>query len=312
MHQGCETVTKRAPLSGPIQTRGHGRVPNAKRTKYEPLRLELLRQYSKVTILPFIVGSIGSWFPGNDRVLSSLHIGHRYAGTSAPEFNCTSSLYICTTKTVLLQTASAVVSNPHNPGPSMKLRTVLDNGSQRSYLTQHARNVLCLQTNNKQRLAIAAFGSKRAEPQLCDLVRARVQKKEGQKIMIDLFVVRHICEPLCKQPLEECLGCYPHLAGLELTDNFTKGPHVIDMLISSDFYWHIVTGELIRGEKGPVAIKSTLVWILSGPVQSVSHECVVNLLTTHVLKANGVTNKMLDDTMRSFWELESMGIQVKA
>ena len=62
-----------------------------------------------------------------------------------------------------------------------------------------------------------------------------------------------------------------------------------------------------------MAIKSTLGWILSGPVQSVSHECAVNLITTHVLKADdGVTNKMLDDTMRSFWELESMGIQVKS
>eukprot|EP00731_Ephydatia_muelleri_P024186 Em0016g457a len=193
-----------------------------------------------------------------------------------------------------------------------QLRIVLDNGSQRSYLTQHARDVLCLQTKDKQRLAIAAFGSKRAEPQLCDLVCASVQTKEGQKIMVDLFVVPHICEPLCKQPLEECLEHYPHLAGLELADDFTKGPHVIDMLIGSDFYWHIVTGELIRGEKGPVAIKSTLGWILSGPVQSVSHECAVNLITTHVLKADdGVTNKMLDDTMRSFWELESMGIQVK-
>ena len=53
---------------------------NAKVAKYKPLRLALLQQYSKVTILPFIVGSLGSWYPGNDRVLSSLHIGHRYAG----------------------------------------------------------------------------------------------------------------------------------------------------------------------------------------------------------------------------------------
>lgn len=194
----------------------------------------------------------------------------------------------------------------------MKLRMVLDNGSQRSYLTQLARDALRLQTKDKQKLAIAAFGSKRAEPQLCDLVCASVRTKEGQEINIDLFVVPHICEPLGKQPLEECLGLYPHLSGLELADDFTKEPHVIDMLIGSDFYWHVVTGELIRGEKGPVAIKSTLGWILSGPVESVGHECAVNLITTHVLRADdGVTNKMLDDTMRSFWELESMGIQVE-
>ena len=47
--------------------------------KYEPLQQQLLQQYREVTVHPFIVGSLGSWFPGNDRVLSALRIGHKYA-----------------------------------------------------------------------------------------------------------------------------------------------------------------------------------------------------------------------------------------
>ena len=47
--------------------------------KYEPLRQQLLQTYAEVTIHPFIVGNLGSWFPGNDRVLSALKIGHKYA-----------------------------------------------------------------------------------------------------------------------------------------------------------------------------------------------------------------------------------------
>ena len=47
--------------------------------KYEPLRQTLLQRYTSVEVLPFIVGSLGSWYPPNDRVLSSLRIGHRYA-----------------------------------------------------------------------------------------------------------------------------------------------------------------------------------------------------------------------------------------
>ena len=46
----------------------------------EPLKQALLQRYSEVNIYPFIVGSLGSWFPGNDQVLSSLRIGHRYSG----------------------------------------------------------------------------------------------------------------------------------------------------------------------------------------------------------------------------------------
>ena len=47
--------------------------------KYEPLRQVLLGRYASVEILPFIVGSLGSWYPPNDRVLSRFHIGWRYA-----------------------------------------------------------------------------------------------------------------------------------------------------------------------------------------------------------------------------------------
>ncbi|KAL5509831.1 hypothetical protein EMCRGX_G005267 [Ephydatia muelleri] len=42
----------------------------AKLLKYEPLRQSLLR-FPQVTILPFIVGSLGSWYPPNDKVLSN-------------------------------------------------------------------------------------------------------------------------------------------------------------------------------------------------------------------------------------------------
>ena len=35
----------------------------------------------------------------------------------------------------------------------------------------------------------------------------------------------------------------------------------------------------------------------------------VSLVTTHTLRVEGVTNKELDTTLRSFWELESLGIQ---
>eukprot|EP00731_Ephydatia_muelleri_P013765 Em0007g1075a len=52
---------------------------NLKVAKYEPLRQQLLQTYAEVTIHPFIVGSLGSWFPGNDRVLSALPIGQKYA-----------------------------------------------------------------------------------------------------------------------------------------------------------------------------------------------------------------------------------------
>ncbi|KAL5510054.1 hypothetical protein EMCRGX_G005524 [Ephydatia muelleri] len=47
--------------------------------KYEPLRQTLLSRFERVEVLPFVVGSLGSWFPPNEEVLRKLHIGWRYA-----------------------------------------------------------------------------------------------------------------------------------------------------------------------------------------------------------------------------------------
>ena len=51
----------------------------AKTIKYEPLRQELLLRYDQVEVYPFLIGSLGSLFLGNDLVLHRLHIGRNYA-----------------------------------------------------------------------------------------------------------------------------------------------------------------------------------------------------------------------------------------
>ena len=51
----------------------------AKVNKYEPLRQTLLGRFESVEVFPFVIGSLGSWFPPNHGVLKRLRIGHRYA-----------------------------------------------------------------------------------------------------------------------------------------------------------------------------------------------------------------------------------------
>ena len=59
----------------------------------------------------------------------------------------------------------------------------------------------------------------------------------------------------------------------------------IDMLVGSDFYLELVTGRVIKGVCGPVAIQPKLGWVLCGPAQlEGSIQCVTNVVTTHVLK----------------------------
>ena len=70
-------------------------------------------------------------------------------------------------------------------------------------------------------------------------------------------------------------------------------------------------GETVRGEHGPVAVRTRLGWVLSGPVSPRSPGSSTNLVT-YVLNVGTVTqsdvNKGLQQQLRAFWELESIGI----
>lgn len=48
---------------------------------------------------------------------------------------------------------------------------------------------------------------------------------------------------------------HPHLQELELADS-AESPDSIEILIGSDHYWDFVTGETIRGDFGPTAVRS--------------------------------------------------------
>lgn len=129
---------------------------------------------------------------------------------------------------------------------------------------------------------------------------------------LELFAVPLICEPLAAQPISICKERYDHLMGLELADNSDGVSEMgIDVLIGSDYYWEVATGRISRGQSGPIAVHTRLGWILSGPVPSPETEqSSVSLITTHTLRVDSrQLAETLDDTLRSFWDLESLGIK---
>ena len=222
----------------------------------------------------------------------------------------TLSLYADSNKTVLLQTAVAEVVNPRDPSRTLKVGIVFDGGSQKSYLTQRVKDILALPVNSKQYLSIAAFGSRKGRPKQCEVIRLIVRTKLGGGQELEVFVVPHICDPVTSQASVACSRMYGHLSQLDLEDVCLNETLEVDLLIGSDFYWEFVTGETIRGDNGPVAINTTLGWVLSGPTGvAEKEESAVSLVNAHTLRVEGITNKELDNTLRSFWELESLGIE---
>ena len=123
-----------------------------------------------------------------------------------------------------------------------------------------------------------------------------------------MLTVPVICEPLSGTAFKSGLRAYPHLTELDLADPTLDGEIInLDILIGLDFYWSFITGEVIKGGNGPTAIYSSLGWILSGPVIGCSSALVTHILMTES-KGLHSSKSGLDQQLKKFWELESMGI----
>lgn len=225
----------------------------------------------------------------------------------------TSALWTCSAKRVLLQTAQATVFNPDCPSRTQRVRIVMDTGSHSSYITDRVREQLALTTAGERPLTITTFGATRGGRRMYEFVKVGLKLKSGLSQMLTLFSVPAICEPLTCHPLVDSREMYPHLSGLELADEPEDGQELhVDILVGSDWYWDLVTGRVQRGSDGPVAIDTKLGWVLSGPISFSCHtDALPNCnLMTHALLGNSQHSEeqTLDETMKSFWELESFGI----
>ncbi|XP_068758056.1 uncharacterized protein [Montipora capricornis] len=226
------------------------------------------------------------------------------------------ALYVSASTPVLLQTANALSYKPGNLAVRVKARLILDSGSQRTQVSARLREHLNLPAESSQRISIKTFGSTKENRQCVDVVRLCVTTGQGEGVELFAFVVPIICDPLQSQSIAEATHTYAHLKGLELADYGTGEDNVeVDILVGSDQYWSLVSGRVVRGEHGPTAIETKLGWVLSGPIpegiQVDRHQS--NLVTTHVLKSAvnpvDVTNETLDGNLKTFWEIESLGIK---
>lgn len=107
-----------------------------------------------------------------------------------------------------------------------------------------------------------------------------------------------------------------YLAYLNLTDFHEGHTEVkVDILIGSDHYWKIATGEIVQGDSGPTTISTRLGWVLSGLTHCLD-KCTsaVNVITSHTLKIDSrqvqsLTDEEMDATLQQFWDLESLGVK---
>ena len=209
---------------------------------------------------------------------------------------------------VLLQTATAIATNEEGT-KSTTIRVLFNNGSQRSYITDSLRSRLQLKSLNTEQLNLNTFGESKFKKQSCDIVNLQLRKTEhDDPITISALTFPVICSPLPAKVYTS----YAHLDGLELADEPCSSGSSIDLLIGSDYYWNFVTGETKRGEDGPIAVNSKLGWLLSGPINGTDDRSYIThsnlIIDGHNSLFQPSQDDILADTLKSFWETESIGI----
>ena len=204
------------------------------------------------------------------------------------------------TNQVLLQTA---IANLVVGSQELAVHIMFDTGSQRSYIRKDIVESFGL-SGPTEVLSISTLGGNTTKYSKMQRIKCSIKRLDselkGTCIEIKALAIHQTCAPL--QPVHFDPSQYQHLDGLILADNYQRDAEQVDILVGVDFYYSIIENSIERSmnNNGPIAIKSKLGWILRGQIESHKQERVATMTST--------VEEDICNTLKSFWELESIGI----
>ena len=176
--------------------------------------------------------------------------------TPQPEEASSSNTLLAAASTqVLLQTAIVKVYRPgDSPSNYKKIRAILDTGSQKTYISQRVVQELKLPSKREDKINIKTFADSNGRNRCCQVVDIALQTRGRGELEMEALEIPLICDPLSQQPTKRVKSKHHHLRGLQLADyNDIEDKLPVDILIGSDFYWSMVTGNIKKGRSGPTA-----------------------------------------------------------
>lgn len=216
-----------------------------------------------------------------------------------------------TDKGILLQTAKATVLDiPGNN--SATCRILFDSGSQRTYVDEKVAKFLKLKPIRSEKLLINTFGNIESFERNLDVVQVKVKHREKDLfVFIEALCVPSICSPLSNQSSHKAKYTHSHLSNLSLADEGVDELECnVELLIGLDYYHSFFSGQMRKGESGPVALESILGWVLSGPLSTKSCKSNSHCFEAHTMRCDVSYVSKKDDTIRNelskFWQVEEV------
>ncbi|XP_070380720.1 uncharacterized protein [Dermacentor albipictus] len=210
-------------------------------------------------------------------------------------------------RTVLLQTAQVWAEARRRA----LTRLLFDGGSQRSFVTKRLSGELQLEVVGEEDITIYPFGGagniiKEKRRRVKIWLRSQYDRKEHS---IEALEIPEICSDRLHVPediLKEVQADMDELADMTVAPAHLMGGG-IDILIGADYYWTLVCGEVKKLQGALVAVKTEFGWTLQGAIPSSSSAAYCS--TVAVLRAGVFADTTsLSKELKSFWELESIGI----
>ena len=231
-------------------------------------------------------------------------------------------------------TASALLTDSSNLSctyckrnhSSSKCTVITDIKARRAFVRNKGRCYVCLKSGHLARSCQSTNKcfkcGGRHHISLCEPRKKPDEQVDQAEYMLFLLFV-HL---FSNQFIELAQVQYEHLIELKLADSTDGESNLkVDILIGGDNYWKFVTGKVVRGRSGPVALETIMGWVLSGSMDGIGCDCNSTssnvVASSHVLKVSVEESDMLhgavveensdfdlNEGVKKFWNLESLGI----
>ena len=210
-----------------------------------------------------------------------------------------SNASVNTRQRVLLQSARVTARGQRG---FTEATVLFDTGSDRSYVSSELVNKINPEWVGSQQVAYAAFGcNKPGKSALRNVFQVHLQGSNGAGQSLFATEVPVICTPIFRPEVQH--EVLESLGDFSWADNYETGEQVkVDILIGMDSYWKFMKPTVVSIPDGLSAQETVFGWVVSGSLRESSQSREV---VSHQLLC---LNDIPEASLRSFWELESIGI----
>ncbi|XP_077553530.1 uncharacterized protein LOC144168409 [Haemaphysalis longicornis] len=255
--------------------------------------------------------------PGSAHATRSAHSAGQGGPPKVPKpSHAASSGVTASTRTtrptpVYLQTCRAWATGPNG---KLLVRVLLDTGSQRMFVRRGVSRALGCPVEDVEDLKLVTFGkSHHAAAEKYPRVSVTVaSQNNGKQVAIDALEVPSICV-VTSPPITDDTLRLIHDHGLFAADTSPASAYMddhISILIRSDFYWQVTSGNISRLTPHLTAVETLFGWTLQGAHSDVTGGTSgLSSALYLALMEPSLDDAAADNELSSLWRLDAIGMK---